>query len=380
MTKLTKRMVDQLAADGRDRIVFDDELSGFGVRLKPSGAKSYVLRYRAGGAQRSYTLGSCAVLTPSEARRKARALLGEVAEGDDPSSRRQEDRRAPTMAELCADYMDRHARPNKRAASIRDDQSMIDQVILPALRRRKVRDVCRREIETLHHSLKAKPYRANRVLSLVAKMFSLAVAWGWRADNPARGIPKYQEDRRDRWLSEAELGRLLATLDDWPDQDIADAVRLLIFSGARRSEVLHATWEMFDLARGVWIKPSHHTKQKRTEHVPLSQPALAILHRRAGARGNSPFLFPGRSPDKPLTEIKKSWARITEAAALDGLRLHDLRHTYASHLVSSGVSLPIVGRLLGHTQAQTTHRYAHLADGALRDATEAFGRQHGGGG
>jgi integrase len=172
------------------------------------------------------------------------------------------------------------------------------------------------------------------------------------------------------------LKRLLTALDEHPNQVAANAIRLQLLTGARIGEVLSARWENFDFDRGVWTKPSHHTKQKRTEHLPLSASALALLRGiREGAGDNSAFLFPGRKPDKPIADLKRFWKSVTASAGLEDYRIHDNRHTHASHLVSSGMSLAIVGRLLGHTNPMTTQRYAHLADDPLRAAAEVFGKK-----
>lgn len=341
--------------------------------MKPSGARSFVVRYRHEGRNRSYTLGAYGVLTPDEARKQARLVLGNVARGDDPSAERRMDREAPTVADLAADYLERHALPNKRPSSIRSDKALLSHYILPKLGHLKAGDLARRDIERLHLSLKSSPYQANRTLALLSKMLSLAVAWQWRHDNPVRGIPRFPEEKRDRWLKDEELERLFAALEASPNKRSGVAIRLLILTGARRGEVLSATWDQFDLERGVWTKPSAHTKQKKTEHVPLSGTACDLLREwRAACPTDALYLFPGDTKGKPLQEIKKAWRQICQEAGLAEVRIHDLRHTYASHLVSSGLSLPIVGRLLGHTQAQTTQRYAHLADAPLRAATEAF--------
>jgi len=256
----------------------------------------------------------------------------------------------------------------------------------------RVSTITHRDVSELHASLKSTPYRANRVLALLHKMFSFAAAdstneWCVTA-NPAAGIPRFHEEKRDRWLSEDELQRLAAALQEYPSRCAAvakvsekqrqflhkeaqramNSIRLMMVTGCRKGEALTAKWTDFDLARHIWTKPSHHTKQKRTEHVPLSEQALSLLE---GLPHEGEYLFAGRT-GACLTDLKGPWAKVSEMAGLTGVRIHDLRHSFASHLVSSGVSLPIVGRLLGHTQPQTTARYAHLADNPLRDAANRF--------
>ena len=251
---------------------------------------------------------------------------------------------------------------------------MLDRIVLPKLGSKKVGAIGRRDIEAIHVALQDTPYQANRVLALLSKMFSLAAQWQWRTDNPAKGIKRYDEEKRDRWLSDEELLRLCRVLDEHANQRAGNAVRLQLLTGARLGEVLKAERTDFDLVRGVWTKPSHHTKQKRREHVPLSAEAQALVSALLAEQdASSPYLFPGDAQGKPLQDIKKFWASVLRKTGIRAYRLHDNRHTYASHLVSSGLSLEIVGRLLGHTQASTTKRYAHLADDPLRAATDRFG-------
>jgi integrase len=376
--KLTKTVVEKAKPDpdGGDEFLWDTALPGFGVRIYPSGTRKYFVQYRTkDNRQRRMVLGQHGVLTAENAREMAHDVLVSVSKGGDPAEEKKAARMAPTVRDLATDYLENHAIPKKHPASVTTDKAMLDKAILPKLGNIKISAVSRPDIEKLHISLRGKPYAANRVLALLSKMFSLACEWGWRADNPVKGIPRFDEDRRQRWLSEEELARLWAALEQHTNRRAANAVKLMLLTGSRRNEVLSATWDEFDMERGRWTKPSHHTKQKRTEHVPLSRAAIALLSAmQAEADAEYPFLFPGNAPEKPLGDIKKFWHRVRQEVGIEDVRLHDLRHTYASNLVSRGVSLHIVGRLLGHTQSQTTARYAHVDDVALREATETFGR------
>ncbi|MCH8947950.1 MAG: site-specific integrase [Acidobacteria bacterium] len=377
LTRITEKTVKKLRPPQEgNAIVWDREIPGFGVRITSKGVVSFVLNYRLRARERRYTIGRFPVLSPTAARNEAIKLRGNIQNGIDPLAQRADDRSAPTMVDLAHDYMERHAKPYKRPKSISSDRSMIDSLILPRLGRHKVSSVTRRDLENIHRQLKPTPYQANRVLALLSKMFSLAQEWGWSDRNPTRGIPKYQEQKRTRWLSPKELSRLLPVLDRYARQDVANAVRLLLLTGAREGELLSSTWDQFNLPQGFWTKPSHHTKQKRTEHTPLSAAALAILNKMAFAK-NSTFLFPGRKPGQHLKKLTVYWIGICKTAKIEGVRIHDLRHTFASHLASSGTSLHIIGRLLGHTQPQTTARYAHLADQPLKEAADRVAEIYG---
>jgi integrase len=368
-------------------IFYDRAIRGFGACVTASGAVSFILNYSIGGRERRYTIANYPEKSVTWARDEALRLRGKIHDGIDPLEERQQNYAEPTVADLARDYLERHARPHKRPGSIRNDEMLLANNVLPQLGHLRVSRVGRRDIEKLHSSLKATPYHANRSLSLLSKMFSLAQEWQWRADTPTKGIPRFHEDRRENWLSVEQLESLTRALADYADQTAADALRLLILTGAREGEVLSATWGQFDLNRGRWTKPSHHTKQKKIEHLPLSRAALDVLARMAKSR-TGPYLFPGRFQGARVT-LRRPWIQVLKAAGLateeqfqgkrqtltryrPTVRIHDLRHTYASHLVSSGQSLHIVGRLLGHTQPQTTQRYAHVADEALRQATNQF--------
>src|SRR5207302_2795859 len=233
-------------------VVWDEALPGFGVRVKPSGVRSYIIQYRNrnSGVSKRLTIGQHGpLLTFDQAKKQARAMLADAMRGEDPVEARKAARKAPSVADLAADYLERHALPKKRPKSVRDDFSMLDNIVLPKLGVKKVASVGRRDIEAIHLAMKDRPYQANRVLSLLSKILSLAVQWGWRADNPAKGIQRYDEEKRDRWLSDDELRRLCAALDEHPSARAANAVRLQLLTGARLGEVLGSHKTDFDLER-----------------------------------------------------------------------------------------------------------------------------------
>lgn len=356
-------------------ILWDDEVRGFGARITANGSVAFIFNYRTrGGRMRRLTIGDHGEYSVEAARDEAKECAVDVRKGLDPLAHRQAERDAPTFKDLANHYVEKHL-PKKRQSSARTDQQTIDSVLMPKLGTLKVKEITFNDIEGIHHriSREGHPYRANRVVALLSKMFSLAIKKGWRADNPAKGIERNHESKRERYLSNDELTRLSEALANYHDQEVANAVRLLLLTGARRSEVLSTTWDQFDFDQGMWTKSSAHTKQKATHTVPLSPPALELLAEMHTARDvNSPYLFPGRGGGHRV-DLKKPWPAICKVAGITGLRVHDLRHSYASILVSGGASLPMIGALLGHTQVSTTQRYAHLQVDPLREATARAG-------
>jgi len=375
MSKLTKRFVEAITPSNAATVKYwDSEIKGFGVVVLPSGRRTYCVQYRnAEGIKKRLKIGVHGQITTEEARILAKKHLGEVAHGHDPQEKKKENKNLLTIKALVKDYLERHAQ-NKRPKSFREDLKLLNNIIIPMLGERKVAHITRRDIESIHLQLKNTPYQANRVLALLSKMFSLAVGWNWCSDNPVRGIQKYQEEKRDRWLDEEELQRLWAVLEKYNHHLTTHVFKLLLLTGARKGELLQATWEQLDLEKSIWTKPSHLTKQKKKEHLPLSDNAIDVLNELKQFRKEySPYLFPSKIEGQPLQEIKTFWKKVIKEANLENVRIHDLRHTHASHLVSSGLSLSIVGKLLGHTQASTTQRYAHIANEPLRKATSLFG-------
>jgi integrase len=368
--KLSDTIVKRLPIpESGNRITYDSEVAGFGARVTAANAKAFILNYRTrAGRERRYTIGSFPEWGTAAARKHAIELRKQIAVGEDPLAEIEAGRDAKTVADLCARYLEDHA-PKKRSQAA--DVHAIDAFILPAMKHLKVADVTFSDIDGLHRKItkNGKPIRANRVVALLSKMFSLAIKWQWRTGNPAAGIEKNPEEKRERYLSGAELEVLTKALAEHEDQQAANIIRLLLLTGARRGEVLSATWDQFDLTEGVWTKPSSHTKQKKSHRVPLSAPARQLLD---GIPQEGPYVFPGLHQGH-REGVRKAWAAICQKTGISDCTIHDLRHTYASVLASKGLSLHLIGALLGHTKTATTARYAHLSDDPLRQATETAG-------
>lgn len=400
--KLTDTVVKALAVPEKgNRITYDSEIKGFGCRITAAGGRAFILNYRTrSGRERRYTIGSFPDWKTGVARTEAGELKKRIDRGEDPMADVEADRTAKTVADLCQRFEEEHL-PKTRPATVRDYKSLIKNEIKPALKNFKVADVTFSDVDDLHRKItkRGAPYVANRVVAVLSKMFSLGIKWGWRADNPAKGIERNQEEKRHRYLSGKELAALTAALVEHGDQQAANIVRLLLLTGARRGEVQAMRWADLELDEGVWTKPGATTKQKTLHRVPLSAPARQLLVAIRTAAENaakdkkrprpvSEYVFPGKGGIGHRLEIKHQWAELCKAAdivirktrkddkgreiivATPSARLHDLRHTYASVLASAGLSLPVIGALLGHTQPATTARYAHLFDDPLRAATE----------
>jgi integrase len=362
-----------------NRITFDDAVKGFGVRVTAAGARSFILDYRTvAGRQRRFTIGSCIEWHTATARQEAKRLKAAIrANGADPVGEIEGERTAPTVGDLIDRYIAEHL-PKKRAGSQAGDICLINKW-LASMRSLKVSEITFDHADRLHRKItrKGRPIAANRTLTVLSKMFSLAIKWRWRTDNPCKGIERNPENKRTRYLSADEIVRLNAALADLDDRRAAKAITLLLLTGARSMEVLAAKWADFDLSTGVWVKPGSTTKQKTEHRVPLSGPARLLLAEMSKA-AVSEHVFPGRNVPHRAT-VRGAWSLACKAAGLSGVRLHDLRHSYASVLASAGVPLYTIGGLLGHSQPSTTARYAHLVDDALRVATERAGNVISGG-
>jgi integrase len=355
-------------------------LSGFGVRLSSGGSKTFILRYRnALGADKIFTIGDFGVWSTEAGRDEAFDLKRKIKDGGDPLKEKQDGRDAPTVTKLADRFLTEHA-AKKRDSTRRGYAKIVEKDIKPQLGKKLVAAIDRKDVEDLHETItkRGSPYAANRTVATLSKMFSLAVGWKWRVDNPCRGVARNAEEKRKRYLTNEELARLTKALAEYEDQRIANAIRLLLLVGARKGEVLGARWAAFDFERNVWTKRSSETKQNREHEVPLSEAALRVLRTmRKAAPADAVFLFPG-DHQGCLGDIKKHWPRILQRARIADtghakLRIHDCRHSFASFAVSAGHSLETIGSLLGHSNPSTTMRYAHLHDHATREAANRVG-------
>ncbi|MGB6913651.1 MAG: tyrosine-type recombinase/integrase, partial [Pseudolabrys sp.] len=367
--KLTDAVVKALPAPtSGEKITYDEAMKGFGIRVTAAGARSFVLNYRTRlGRERRYTIGRFPNWKTSPARTEALELRKVVDRGGDPLGDIHAGRKAPTVADLCDRFEAEHL-SRLRPSTQTSYRQQITSEVRPSLGSLKVAEVSFSDIDRLHRAIsKRAPYRANRVLALVSKMFSMAKRWGWRTDNPVKGIERNTEHKRHRYLTGPELSRLATALAEFPDLTVANAVRLALLTGARRGELLAARWEDFDLAAGVWTKPGATTKQKTLHRVALSDVAVRLLVEMRRHALLDVWVFPARGGGH-LTAIREAWDALRAAADIPDVRLHDLRHTFASLSASSGASLPLIGAMLGHSSPTTTHRYAHLLDDPQRSA------------
>jgi integrase len=371
--KLTDNLLRQLPTPERgNRITYDDAVKGFGVRVTAAGGRAFILNYRRklDGRERRYTIGSFPDWGTTAAREEAKRLKRLVNGGADPVGEQEDNRAAATVADLCArferDYLSRN-----RPSTQRVYRQQIRTDIVPSFGRMKVAAVSHADVDGFHHRLSTRaPTHANRTIAVLSRMFSLAIRWGWRTDNPCKGIERNQENKRHRYLTHTEIARLSEALASLRDRNAANAVRLLLLTGARQGELLAARWADIDLEAKIWAKPASTTKQATLHRVPLSEAACRLLAQmRKQADVDAEWIFPARGGGH-RPHVNEPWIKARKAAKLDGLHLHDLRHTFASTLASAGLSLPVIGALLGHSTPVTTHRYAHLFDDPLRAATE----------
>jgi integrase len=420
--RITKRSVEAVQPASRDLFLWDNEMPGFGCKVTPKGNRVYILQYSRNGKVHRVTIGRHGLeLTAEQARNEAYRLRGNIASGENPALDRRKNRLTPTVAELGESYIEDYARPHKKPSGLAQDRRNLDNHIKPLIGRLKVSEVERQDISRVMRDVAAgktakdeKTRRqgrrivkggeivANRVQALLSKMFELAEEWKYRPinSNPCRGAKRFSEHKIERYLSteefhrlgqalaDAETGRLI--VEQLPTTPISRkrggqkktgprsenkyaiaAIRLLILTGCRLGEILKLQWSQIDLDRRLLILADSKTGAKT---VYLSDEAIRVINSIQRIDKIS-HVFPGKNPSEPIQTIRKPWENICKAAGIANIRLHDLRHSFASVGAASGLSLPMIGALLGHTQPNTTARYAHLAASPLHQAVETISRK-----
>ena len=372
MPRITKRAVDALRPAERERIVWDDDIKGFGVRVHPTGRKVYIVKYRHEGRSVKVTIGPHGPVTPAAARARAAEIVTLAKTGRDVSGKTLGQTSSATVADLCERFMREYAPDHLKPSTARLYRKIIENRILPRLGKRRVGDVGKNDVAALHHEMRDVPGHANRTLSVLSRMLTLAEVWEMRPEgvNPCRHVKKYPEHWRERFLSDDEYRRLGSALRDaekegFVSREAIAAIRLLMLTGCRSGEIMSLRWEYEDLETGELRLPESKTGSKV---VHLGEPAVAVLQGIPRREGD-PWALPGAKRGSHISYLHDSWTRILERAGIENLRIHDLRHSFASGGLLVGEDLPMIGKLLGHNKVQTTARYAHLANDPLKAAT-----------
>ena len=374
MGRITKKAVDALTARQREYMLWDADMKGFGVRVHPSGRKVYLVKYRLNGRVIKKTIGPHGAIPPAAARGRAAEIITAAMTGRDLTGRVLSPRTdTTTMHELAERFLDEHVPVRCKPSTAHSYGIAIRQHVVPRLGSRSVAGITRADVADLHHAMRATPYAANRTLGILSAMFSAAELWGLRpqGSNPCRYVKRFREKKRERFLSDAEYRRLGAVLREAESTGTESAtavaaIRLLMLTGCRLSEIMNLRWEDVSLQAGELRLRDSKTGAKR---VHLGGPAVAVLRGMERKEGN-PWVIAGRRPGTRIASLHFPWARIRRRAGLDDVRIHDLRHSFASGGLLVGEGLPMIGKLLGHSQVQSTARYAHLADDPVKAAAD----------
>jgi integrase len=373
----------------------DPKATGFGVRVYPSGKQSFFLNYWQNGIEKRHTIGQFPRWSVSAARDKAIELRRLIDAGHDPAGDKRARREAATIADLIELYTVEHM-PSKKLQHkfrLRDERRVLALISDTLGNHTKVADIHGGDIRDMHKRITETrgPVRANRVLACASKMFSLSLVplagetLPWRnavIGNPCKGIARNREEGRERFFNRSELDRIADALTEYESrkESSVNCLRLVMLTGCRPAEAMQATWAEFDNEAGFWIKPSHHTKAKKVHRLPLSPPAIQLIDRlRVERDDKTGFVFPGRNPGEPVATLVHVWNFVRARAQLAPddkgrpARVYDLRHSFASLGVTQKLGLPLIGKLLGHTQSRTTQRYAHVADDPLKEAADKIG-------
>ena len=361
---LSSRTVERLKVE-HDTVFWDRELTGFGVRVYPSGGKVYVAQARGPKGPKRVTVGRHGVLNAEQARQRAALVIARVKAGEAPVPEPMAPRHneGPTVADLAERFLEDYAAVRYKPGTLAWTRTALRRYIVPEFGKLALEAVDRAQVIALHHRLYESPSTANMVVRTLSLMYRLAEGWGMVPEgcNPCRSVVKYPERKRERFLTDEEFIRLGKVLDETGERggvsrSAVAALRLLMLTGCRKSEILTLRWEHVALEAGELQLPDSKTGARV---VPLSTSAVKVLAALPRSPGN-PWVIPGRNPGTHLRALADAWEVIRARAELDGVRIHDLRHSFASRALALGESLPMIGKLLGHSQMETTSRYAHL--------------------
>ena len=371
---LSNRTVEKLKVE-KDTVFWDQELTGFGVRVYPAGGKVYVAQARGPGGPKRVTVGRHGVLGAEQARQRAALIIARVKAGEEPVPEPMSARLSggPTVGELARRYLEEHVEIRCKPKTVKSTRTVVHRHIVPALGKLPLTAVNRARVMELHDELYKTPAMANMVVAILSQMYRLAEGWGLVPEgcNPCRSVVKFPERKRERFLTDAEFTRLGQVLDEVETRGGASApavaaIRLLMLTGCRKNEILTLRWEDVALDENELRLPDAKTGPRV---VPLSPLAVKLLSGLPQAPGNS-WVIPGRKPGTPLSNMDRAWTVIRARAGLDDVRIHDLRHSFASRALALGESLPMIGKLLGHSQVETAARYAHLARDSVHGAAD----------
>ena len=377
--RLSKRVVDSAKVEPKDYIIWDEELKGFGLRIFKTGKKSYMIQYRAAGRTRRLTIGGHGTITADEARKQAKKLLSDVSFGGNPSEDKRMFQDAPFMRDVCDRFIKEHVNVHLKPSTRRTYNISVEKQIKPKLGMYKVEALTRADVAKFMHGLRDTPIQANRSFAALSKLMNLCEQWGLRPDgsNPCRHVKKFKENKRERYLTQEEATRLAEVLVQSEEQGletpyVVAAFKLLMLTGARLGEIQTLKWEY--VRDNCLMLPDSKTGAKKVYIGPEAKAVLDGLPKKP----DNPYVIAGINPGEPMNDMQKPWRRIRKRADLEDVRIHDLRHTFASFMVSAGHSLPIIGKLLGHSQPQTTARYAHLADATMHEVADSMSGAIGG--
>jgi integrase len=395
--KLNKRNADALTVADRPSFYFDTDLKGFGLKVMPSGVKTFIVEYRPGAGgrntpKRRLTLGRFGALTVDEARGLAKAALGHVHAGGDPGGDRAKARAELTFDRVCDLYVEEGCE-TKKPSTLVTDRGRIERHIKPLLGKKRVGDITRMDVDKFMRDVasgktaadvKTKRYgraivaggkgTATRTVGLLGGIMSFAVARRLRTDNPVKGVKRYADKKGETFLSTTQLAKVGAALSasetEGANPSAVSIIRLLAFTGARKSEITGLRWAEVDIERGYLRLGDSKTGAKV---IPIGAPACEVLAA-VPVVANSEYVFPASSGDGRFQGVERVWRKVRTASGFPNLRLHDLRHSFASVGLARGDALPIIGAILGHVDVKTTSRYAHLADDPVKKAANEIAK------